>query len=90
MHVLLMLLRSAAYTALMAFEILMIARAIFSIIPLFGETGEKLASVIYVLTEPAILPMRMLLSVFDMEYFPIDIPFYLTFLAASLASSLLF
>lgn len=62
---------------------LMFIRAILSLFPM--DEGSAVVNFVYLLTEPVILPVRMLFSAFGwLEDFPIDIPFFVAVLLLSL------
>lgn len=66
----------------------MIVRAVMSWLP-FGD-DNRIGEVLFVLTEPVILPVRMLLNRFEaLQNFPLDIPFFVTmFILAALSEIL--
>ena len=71
------LIRNTASALLGALEIAMLARMLFS---LFDPTGEGgIASFLYVITEPIIIPVRALCAKMGwFEGVPIDVPFTIT------------
>ena len=74
-----LLLRNTVIAVLSAIELAMFVRAILSWFDPMGES--KIASFLFVITEPIILPIRTLCA--KMHWFenvPLDIPFMLTWL----------
>ena len=72
---------------LMVLQFAMLLRAIMS---LFFDEGSSFAAFLVAITEPVIMPIRML---FDrMEWFknsPLDVPFFVTYMLLAIISSLL-
>ena len=71
-------------------EFLMLVRAIMSWFPI-EEDGffGTLARLVYALTEPVILPVRILLERMDLfQGLPVDMSFFITFILISILSML--
>ena len=67
----------------------MLARAILSWFA-FSEIANKIGALLYILTEPLILPVRALFNRFGwFAGVPLDIPFLVTVLLLSLLSAML-
>lgn len=67
---------------LTAIEALMLIRAILSWLPVDEES--TLANFVYMMTEPIVMPVRLVLERFDsIRTMPIDIPFFVAFLLLS-------
>ena len=62
--------------------VLMLVRAILSWIPVDDDAEESAFSrVVFLITEPLIVPVRSLLNLFvDVEGLPVDVAFFITFL----------
>lgn len=69
-------------------QLAMLVRAVLSWLPLSDD--NKIEAFVYGITEPIIYPVRVILERFDgLANFPLDIPFFLTFIILSLLSSIL-
>lgn len=69
-------LRETVYLLLLVIQTAMLARAILSWIPI-DENG-KVTSFLYMLTEPIIIPVRMIFNRFDFfRNSPLDISFFI-------------
>lgn len=67
---------------LTAIEALMLIRAILSWLPVDEES--TLANFVYMMTEPIVMPVRLVLERFDsIRNMPIDISFFVAFLLLS-------
>jgi len=79
MHTLVLLLSRTVLAALGIIELCMLVRAILSF---FVEPENVILTFCIAVTEPIILPFRVLLSRFEsLDRIPFDIPFLLTYLA---------
>lgn len=84
------IIRELVYIFISVLQFAMLARAVFSWIPIggdgkFGDFLEKLGNFLYYLTEPIIIPFRKLLDRFDaVRSFPLDIPFFVAFLVINM------
>ena len=84
------IIRELVYLFISVIQFAMLARAIFSWIPMsgdgkMGEFLDKLAGFLYFLTEPIIIPFRKLFDKFDsLRSFPLDIPFFVAFLVINM------
>lgn len=88
MPIALLLIRYTVTALLSALELAMLARVICSLFDPMGES--KIASFLYVITEPVIFPIRALCA--KMGWFqdtPIDVPFSLTWLVLIVVQMLL-
>ena len=86
MDILLEILRGTVSLVIVVLESAMFVRAIMSWFP-FGE--GKFSDFLYALTEPLILPVRLLFNKMGWGTdLPIDIPFFITFLLLSFLSIL--
>lgn len=73
---------------LTAIWVLMIVRAVLSWIPMEEET--PFLRFVYYLTEPLLIPVRALLSLFmDVESCPVDVAFFVVFALLGLAIRLM-
>ena len=87
MDILIEVARSTVYILVSVLQAAMFVRAIMSWFP-FGE--GKFANFLYALTEPIILPVRILFEKMNWGTdLPIDIPFFVTFLLLSFLSMFL-
>lgn len=81
MDILLEILRGTVSLVITVLDSAMFVRAIMSWLP-FGE--GKFSDFLYALTEPLILPVRLLFNKMGWNTdLPIDIPFFITFLLLS-------
>lgn len=72
---------------LRCFEFLLFARAIMS----WFSQGSKIQEFLYLITEPVIMPFRALFSrIPSLRGFPLDIPFFATFIMLELVQLLLY
>lgn len=84
------IIRELVYLFISVIQFAMLARAVLSWIPMggdgkMGEFLDKLASFLYFLTEPIIIPFRKLFDKFDsLRSFPLDIPFFVAFLVINM------
>lgn len=85
------IIRELVYLFISVLQFAMLARAVLSWIPMIdgdgkmGEFLDKLASFLYFLTEPIIIPFRKLFDKFDsLRSFPLDIPFFVAFLVINM------
>ncbi len=70
-------------------QFFMLARAIFSWFP--QARGSKIAELLYLATEPIIMPFRALFDhIGAFRGFMLDIPFFCAFLALSMMESILY
>ena len=73
---------------LYAFEILMLARALVSWLPL--DEDSPIENFLYTVTEPVIAPVRALCERFGwFEGLPVDMSFFITFILISVLAALL-
>ncbi|MBO6053832.1 MAG: YggT family protein [Clostridia bacterium] len=73
---------------LIVLELLMLARALVSWLPL--EEGSPVENFLFAVTEPVIMPVRALFDAFGwFEGLPIDVAFFVTFLLLSILSAVL-
>ena len=73
---------------LIVLELLMLARALVSWLPL--EEGSAVETFLFAVTEPVIMPVRMLFETFGwFEGLPIDVSFFVTFLLLAILSAVL-
>ena len=87
MQTALLLLARTVLAALAAIELCMLLRAILS---LFADSESTLLSFCYAVTEPVILPFRVMLSRFEsLDSIPLDIPFLVTYVVLALVGGLL-
>jgi uncharacterized protein YggT (Ycf19 family) len=87
MQTALLLLARTVLAALAAIELCMLLRAILS---LFADPESTLLSFCYAVTEPVILPFRVMLSRFEsLDSIPLDIPFLVTYVVLALVGGLL-
>ena len=87
MELILIVLRNTVQVLILALQMAMFIRAIFSWFPM-GE--NKFTDFLYAVTEPVILPVRMLFERLGwFQNIPIDISFFVTFLLLSLIGGLL-
>ena len=67
-------------------QLAMLVRAVLSWLPLSDD--NKLEAFVYGITEPIIYPVRVLFDKFEgLRNFPLDIPFFVTFIIISVLSS---
>lgn len=80
--------RTAAQFLLIVIEIAMFVRAVISFVPsLQGGIFDQFS---YAMSEPFIVPMRILLDRFEsVRNLPVDVPFFITFLLISVIQTLL-
>ena len=87
MQTALLLLARTVLAALAAIELCMLLRAILSF---FADPESPLLSFCYAVTEPVILPFRVMLSRFEsLDSIPLDIPFLVTYVVLALVGGLL-
>ena len=87
MHTALLLLARTVLVALGAIELCMLLRVILS---LFADPENVLLSFCYAVTEPVILPFRVIFSRFEsLDQIPFDIPFLVTYVVLGLVGGLL-
>ena len=87
MQTALLLLARTVLAALAAIELCMLLRAILSF---FSDPESTLLSFCYAVTEPVILPFRVMLSRFEsLDSIPLDIPFLVTYVVLALVGGLL-
>ena len=87
MQTALLLLARTVLAALAAIELCMLLRAILSF---FADPESTLLSFCYAVTEPVILPFRVMLSRFEsLDSIPLDIPFLVTYVVLALVGGLL-
>lgn len=80
--------RTAAQFLLVVIEIAMFVRAVISFVP--SLQGGVLDQFSYAISEPFIVPMRILLDRFEsVRNLPVDVPFFITFLLISVIQTLL-
>lgn len=88
MNAFLQLLRTTAVAIISFLELAMLVRAIMSWFP-FGE-DNKIGYFTYVITEPFVIPVRNVLERFEfVRNFPVDIPFFATFLLLAVIEALI-
>ena len=88
MEILLYFIRTSALFILTVIEIAMFARAIFSFLPMGGESVVE--SFAYAISEPFVAPVRNLMDRFEFaRSSPIDISFFITFLLISIIQAIL-
>ena len=87
MQTVLLLLARTVLAALGAIELCMLLRVILS---LFADPESVLLSFCYAVTEPVIMPFRVLLSRFEtLDTLPFDIPFLVTYVVLAFVGALL-
>ena len=87
LELILIVLRNTVVTLILALQIAMFIRAIISWFPI---DENKFTNFLYSVTEPVILPIRLLFEKLGwFQNLPIDISFFVTFLLLSLISGLL-
>ena len=87
MHVFALLISRTVIAALGIIEICMLLRAILSF---FVDQESVLLTFCIAVTEPVILPFRMLLSRFEsLDRLPLDIPFLVTYIAIAILGGVL-
>ena len=87
MHTAALLLSRTVLAALGIIEICMLLRAILSF---FVDQENVLLTFCIAVTEPVILPFRMLLSRFEsLDRLPLDIPFLVTYIAIAVLGGVL-
>ena len=87
MEIFLVILRNTVRVFLAAIELAMLGRAILS---WFFVEGSRLSDFLYAVTEPVVLPVRLLFEKFGwFQNLPIDISFFVTFLLISLVGAIL-
>lgn len=87
MEIFLVILRNTVRVFLAAIELAMFLRAILS---WFFVEDSRLGDFLYAVTEPAILPVRLLFEKLGwFQNMPIDISFFVTFLLLSVVGSVL-
>lgn len=80
--------RTAAQFLLVVIEIAMFVRAVISFIA--SLQGGVLDQFSYAISEPFVIPMRILLDRFEsVRNLPVDVPFFITFLLISVIQTLL-
>ena len=73
---------------LIAIQLLMLARAILSWLPL--DEDNPVEDFLYALTEPVIAPVRALIECFGwFEGLPLDMSFFITFILLSILTAIL-
>lgn len=73
---------------LMALEVMMFIRAVLSWLPI--DDDAPVVSFVYAMTEPVIVPVRILLERSEtVRNLPIDLPFFVAFLLLSVVQMLL-
>lgn len=73
---------------LIALELLMLARAVISWLPIPEDSPVE--NFLYAVTEPVIMPVRSLCERFGwFEGLPIDMPFFLTFILLSVLAAVM-
>jgi YggT family protein len=79
------LLEVARGTLALIISVLQIAMCVRAVMSWFPMDENKFLDFLYAITEPLILPVRMLFDKMNVAVgFPIDIPFFVTFLLLSL------
>lgn len=87
MELILIVLRNTVQVLILALQLAMFIRAIFSWFPM---DENKFTDFLYAVTEPVILPVRLLFERLGwFQNLPIDISFFVTFLILSLIGGLL-
>ena len=87
MELFLIVLRNTVQVLILALQLAMFIRAIFSWFPM---DENKFTDFLYAVTEPVILPVRLLFERLGwFQNLPIDISFFVTFLILSLIGGLL-
>ena len=82
-----LLLSRTVLAAIAVIELCMLMRAILSF---FADPESVLLSFCYAVTEPVIMPFRVMLSRFEsLESIPLDVPFLLTYVVLALVGGLL-
>lgn len=80
--------RSIASSLIGIMQILLLVRAISSWFP--QVAGSKMSEVLYMVTEPIIMPFRALMNKFPaMRQFPLDISFLLAFFSLQIIEMIL-
>lgn len=88
MYQLLYVLATTVRYLIIALQLLMFVRAILSWLPI--DEGNPILNFVYGVTEPVIIPVRMLLDRFGLfEGMPIDMSFFITFILLSVLEMLL-
>lgn len=83
----LFLIKAVIYAAVGALQLAMLARAILSWIP---NSFERLEDFLFTVTEPFIVPVRMVLERFEaIENLPIDVSFFVTFVLLAVIQGIL-
>ena len=73
---------------LIVLEVLMLIRAVLSWFPV--DDDAPLVNFVYAMTEPVILPVRIILERFDaVRNLPIDLPFFVAFIILSCVQMML-
>lgn len=73
---------------LMALEVMMFIRAVLSWLPV--DDDSPVVNFVYMMTEPIIAPVRILLERFDfVRRLPIDLSFFVAFILLSVVQTLL-
>jgi len=86
-ELILIVLRNTVQVLILALQLAMFIRAIFSWFPM---DENKFTDFLYAVTEPVILPVRLLFERLGwFQNLPIDISFFVTFLILSLIGGLL-
>jgi len=87
MEIFLVILRNTVRVFLAAVELAMFARAILS---WFFTEESRLGDFLYAVTEPVILPVRLIFEKFGwFQNLPIDVSFFVTFLLISVTGAIL-
>ena len=88
MNAVIYVITTAVSVILLALQVLMIARAMLSWLPVDDEM--PFVNFVYTVTEPVIIPFRLVLERSEfVSSIPIDIPFFVAFFAIGLIQSFL-